>query len=144
MLDNTDLKNAYDIFICKLNHVINENMPLKKLKLNKKNMNKPWLTRDLLNQICEKNEMYKKLKIYGDVTIAEEYRKKKNKLTNLLRILEKNYYKQLLDNNKNNLSKLWKSLNVIISRKKKILNNTVFKHNNREITSNVEIAIAIT
>ena len=107
MLDNTDLNNAYDIFICKLNHVINENMPLKKLKLNKKKMNKPWLTRDLLIQICEKNEMYKKLKIYGDVTIAEEYRKKKNKLTNLLRISEKNYYKQLLDNNKNNLSKLY-------------------------------------
>ena len=81
--------------------------------------------------------MHKKLKMYGDVTIAEEYRKKKNKLTNLLRISEKKYYKQLLDNNKNNLSKLWKSLNVIISRNKKILNNTIFKHNNREITSNV-------
>ena len=113
VLGNTDLNNAYDIFICKLNHAINENMPLKKLKLNKKKMNKPWLTRDLLNQICEKNEMYKN----GDATIAEEYRKKKNKLTNLLRISEKNYYKQLLDNNKNNLSKLWKSLNLIISRK---------------------------
>ena len=74
-------------------------MPLKKLKLNKKNINKPWLTRDLLKQICEKNEMYKKLKMYGDVTIAEEYWKKKNKLTNLLRISENKYYKQLLDNN---------------------------------------------
>ena len=71
MLDNTDLNNAYDIFICKLNHVINENMPLKKLKLNKTKMNKPWLTRDLLNKYARKMKCTKKLKHYGDVTIAE-------------------------------------------------------------------------
>ena len=112
VLNNTDLDNAYDIFICKLNHVVNDNMPLKKLKLNKKNINKPWITRDILNQIREKNEMYKKLKMYGDVTISENYKKKK--LTNLLRISEKHYYKQLLDNNKNSPYTLWKSLNSII------------------------------
>ena len=68
-----------------------------------KKMNKPWRTRAMYigTRCFEKNEMHKKLKMYGDVTIAAKYKKKKKKLTNLLRISEKHYYKQLLDNNKN-------------------------------------------
>ena len=54
-----------------------------------KKMNKPWLTRAMYigTRCFEKNEMHNKLKMYGDVTIAAKYKKKK--LTNLLRISKK-------------------------------------------------------
>ena len=84
--------------------------------------------------------MYKKIKVMGDTSLIENYKKKKNKLTNMLRISEKNYYKHILDKNRNNLSKLWKSLNVVLARKKNTIKNTIFKHNDKEISNNNDIA----
>ena len=65
---------------------------------------------------------------------------KKNQLCNSLRIAEKTYYKNLLEKNKHNLSKLWNSLYWVINRKKKVQTNTTFKHNNKTISNNKEIA----
>ncbi len=57
-----------------------------------------------------------------------------------LRRAEKNYYKNMLDKNKNNLSKIWKTLNLAINRKKKVKANCTFKYNNRTLSDNKEIA----
>jgi hypothetical protein len=67
-------------------------------------------------------------------------KKIKNKLGNLLRQAEKRYYKDLLDKNKSNLSRMWQTLNQVINRKKKIRENTTFKHSNREISSEADIS----
>ena len=84
--------------------------------------------------------MYKALKISDDKSIEKEYKLFKNKLNNLLRYCEKNYYKSLLEANKNNLSKLWKTLNSVINKKKQTKCDIVFKCNNKEITNKEDIA----
>lgn len=46
--------------------------------------------------------------------MEDKYKKYKNKLTNIIRISKKEYYKNKLDNNKNNTKGIWNILNNII------------------------------
>ena len=55
-----------------------------------------------------------------------------------MRSSEKSYYKSILDKNKNNLSKLWKTINTVINRKAH--KRVTFKHSNKEIVNNLDIA----
>ena len=58
---------------------------------------KHWIT----NQST--NKLYRRMKLHGDYSLKTEYNQIKNKLSNLLyKQSEKNYYKNLLDNTKNN------------------------------------------
>ena len=51
------------------------------------------------------------------------------------------YYDKKLEENKSNIKQTWKLLNDIINRKKNIYKtNTVFTHDNREISDPLEIA----
>ena len=58
----------------------------------------------------------------------------------MLRIAEKEHNNNILFANKNNLSKLWKSINLVINRNTKHSPNGTFKHNNCEITDSTVIA----
>ena len=84
---NTAYSKLHNIFNDTLEHCI----PLQELKV-KRRPSKPWLTNDLLDDIAMKNDMYKRLKIDGDISLLESYKLFKNKLTNALRKEEKNYY----------------------------------------------------
>lgn len=118
ILECTDPELAYDIFLNQLNYLINDTIPLKKIEENKYH-EKPWITKGLRTSIINKNQLYKQMMVAGDKTLETKYKAIKNKLTNVLRQSEKNYYNNILDKNKNNLSKLWKTLNTVINRKKK-------------------------
>ena len=98
-------------------------MPLREIKNESTNRNKskPWLTKDLLELIGLKSKMYNIIKVDGDESMVQEYKLiKKYQLCNSLRRAEKTYYKNLLEKNKSYLSKMWKSLNLVVNRKKKV------------------------
>ncbi len=57
-----------------------------------------------------------------------------------MRSSEKNHYKNLLTRNKNNLTKLWTTLNQVINKKKRKQIYTSFKYMNSEITKDMDIA----
>ena len=63
---------------------------------------KPWITKDILTKINSKNKLHRRMKLHGDYSLKTEYNQIKNKLSNLFKQSEKNYYKNLLDNTKNN------------------------------------------
>ena len=137
-MDNVE--DACTLFSSQLQTAINSTMPLKVIQPRHQITKKPWITRGILDMIIQKNELYIRYKQTGDIALGNEYRKIRTKLTNVIRISEKDYHQKLLDQNKNNLSKLWKHLNSVISRKKTIINNTVFKHGNKEISEDASIA----
>ena len=48
-----------------------------------------------------------------------KYKQYRNKLNHLLRISGKKYYATYVENNKQNLSKLWKVINSVIDKNEK-------------------------
>jgi len=136
----TDTDTAYKTFFNEFKHLYDKHIPLKKIEYNNKSPKKPWITNGLLNSIKMKNSIYKSMMITRDDSQTILYKKYRNKLTNLLKIAEKSYYKKQLENSKSNLSKMWKTLNNIINRRKNSIHSIVFKHNNCNVSNNVDIA----
>ena len=68
-----------------------------------------------------------------------EYSKYRNYLTKLLRCQERDYYENLINQNKHNLSKTWSVISTVINNKKSITKCSKFTHNNRYITNDNEI-----
>ena len=120
VMNSAEPQTAYNNFIEIFDKIINDNIPLKNSKLDNKRDQKPWITRHLLRLILEKNNIYLKVKHSGDMALDAKYKKFKNWLNNKLRSAEKSFSNSMLENSKHNMSKLWKSLNTIINRKKTI------------------------
>ena len=68
------------------------------------------------------------------------YTQYKNKLTTILRKTEKEYYKCLLETNKNNLKKTWSIIRSVINNCKPSKLNESFLYNNSVITDKNEVA----
>ena len=77
------------------------------------------MTNDMLNLIREKNKMYKIMKISGSSDDTLVYRTIRNKVSNILILVKRKYYSNLMETNRTNLSKMWVTLNSIINKKKK-------------------------
>jgi len=139
VLQCSDVNSAYETFFNTFNNTFNANIPMKQLR-NQKVINKPWISKGILTSIVNKNKLYKTMKVSGDSSLKHKYKTIKNKLSKILRLAEKKYYKNLLDTNKNNLNKTWKTLNLVINKKKRSFNNIKFIHNNKEYSNNEDIA----
>ena len=102
-----DLELLYDKLINDLVELFNLNCPIIKVKEKIKN-NKPWLyNNSLIKCINKKNKMYKKMIKNKSFTKINYYKKYKNILTSLLRLSEKLYYSNKINNNKNNIKYTW-------------------------------------
>jgi len=121
-------------------NLYDECFPIKKITIDNTTPKKTWLTHGLIKCIMEKNRLYKLFQINSDNSAEAKYKTYKNKLTSLLRVTERTYYKNLLDYNKNNLSKTWKTLNIIINRHKNVHNNITFDINGKQISDSKDIA----
>ena len=79
--------------------------------------------------------MYKKHLNSGSKEDEVKYKLYKNKLTNLLRCAERNYFKFKLNEVKGDIKNTWKILKTIINKKgKNTSNNTTFKCGNAVIS----------
>ena len=99
------------------------------------------VTKGLRNACRKKNCLYKKF-LQNRTDAAEmKYKAYKNKLTSILRNCEKNYYINLLEQEKNNVKGTWKILNTIIRKGKRSSNYPdSFTHNGATVKNKKDIA----
>ena len=85
----------------------------------KKSKDKKWLTKALLVSIRHKNKLYKR---YRDKPLNPskklEYTRYKNKVTDIVRLAQKNYYTQLLLDEKFSMQNLWKVYRHLMGKEK--------------------------
>ena len=128
---NTELKNAnwarvynelnpntsYEIFIEILNSHIDECLPWKKLKV--KTETNEWLTKGILTSCKEKNRLYKIYKCNPTIESEHTYKIYKNKLTHIIRLSKKLYFRNKFDIFKNDCRKTWSTINEVLKSKNK-------------------------
>ena len=94
-------------------------IPLKILKDNKNiKTSKPWFTNGLRNACIKRKRLYKDYIKNRTLDAQVKYKSYRNKLTSILRKSEKQYYNQLLIEQKGNVKNIWKILNTIIRKPK--------------------------
>ena len=94
----------------------------------------PWLTEGLKGTIKHKNKLYKISMKYEISFNKNCYTQYKNKLTTILSRQEKEYYKLLLETNRNNLKKMWSVIRNVINNCKPSKLNESFLYDKSVIT----------
>ena len=91
--------SAYDTFLSILTSLINKCLPNDKRKITDKS---EWLTKGIVVSCVQKNNLFKKLKKTPSQENELAYKTFKNKLTHIIRIAKKNYFKEKFDMHRNN------------------------------------------
>ena len=76
---------------------------------------KPWITKERIMKIKEKNKLYRVYLKKGDERSKIHYNHQKNIVRKALRIADTNYYNDLFDNTKDSTYNLWKNLGPVIN-----------------------------
>jgi hypothetical protein len=119
--DITALNNpcqAYDMFLNKIITHYESSFPFVNRKRTKRDGNK-WITDGLKISIKFKNKLYIKFKNRPTLVNEITYKRYKNRLRHLIAQVKKEYYQGLIDENRHNMKRLWKTLKEIIGSKKK-------------------------
>ena len=139
ILNKPRCNDAFDAFYSIIKSCYYQAFPLIKQK-KKYAKQAPWVTNGLRASIINKNKLYRKSLKHPTAFNQSEYSKYRNKLTKLLRSQERNYYENLINQNKHNLSKTCSVISTVINNKKSITKCSKFIHNGRYITNDNEIA----
>ena len=112
-------KNLND-FISRTNDLINQHVPLKKVR-HKDIPRKPWITKGILTSIRHKNALYKKFIVEKNAQKKEElhsnFKSYRNWLTKILRLSKTSHYKAFFDMHKTNLRETWQGIRSLVSYK---------------------------
>ena len=137
-LECDDPQTAYDSFLNTFTNAMNAAFPVVNVRCKPNKIYKAWLTKGLLTSIKNKNKLYSQT--LTDQSVLTEYKQYKNKLNHLLRIAEKDYYRELLNQNKHNMRKTWKILNKIINKKRTTSSQSRFKNGDKYVTNPHDVA----
>ena len=142
ILTSTEVNTNFNNFLEQFKKLYNSSFPLVKLRNKRKSANLPWITSALRKSIGKKNRLYKKyLKTRGSNNENfVKYKTYRNKLTELLRAAEKNYYAERLEYHRSNLHKTWQTINTVLGRKSKRNSIVEILHNNNCINDSKSMA----
>ena len=128
--DLRDPNISFKRFYEKLDALINEHLPLKRLSKNQiKNRNKPWITKGILKSVRKRDNVYKRFMKEKDPIVREilrdQYKRYRNCLVNLIRCSKTNYFKKYFNDNFQNSKNIWKGINDIVTLKSKEKHQTI-------------------
>lgn len=127
-------------FYDKINHMINENLPLKLItKKQKKRDLKPWITKGILKSMSIRDKLLKKFikaKNQDSKTLLHsKYKSYRNRITDLLRVSKKLHYQNFFNLNSKNPKRTWEGINEIINKNtRKTASTIILNVNNKTVT----------
>lgn len=116
--DKQTADDAYNGFIKIFIHIYSKHFPFKVYRSSKK-ARKPWITREHLKKIKDKNRIYQSFLRTRSKDKFLEFKKFRNQLNKELRQAKFQYYEHLFENiNKQRPEAAWKVMNNVLGREK--------------------------
>ena len=118
VLHNMTTDEGYDYFIKQLSYALDVYAPEKTVNIPPKNIIRdPWVTSGLLKSARTRDKMYKKcIGENKSETNWNKFIKYRNLFNKTKRLIKESYYKQLLEQYKNDIRKTWNVMNNLIGR----------------------------
>ena len=129
---------AYDLFHQTVTSLFDKCFPKVCIKPGYKTR-KPWLNETIKEAIKMKNKLYIKSRKNPTLMNEIEYKNKKKYVDQALKTAEKMHYQELFEKYKGDLKKSWQLIKRLINKKKSNHVQSLFKHNDKEITDPLEI-----
>ena len=130
--DLTDIDSSYSIFSTNYFNLFNRYFPY--IKQSRKSFkDKPFITKGIKVSIKYKNKLFKKYR--DNPTDANEaaWKRFRNKTNSLIKTVQENYYKKLINSNNNSSKQFWKTFGNILNKNK--------KHHKRIVNLNIDNTI---
>ena len=121
-LEKQDPNHSFEKYFTTINDLIEKYMPLRKMSISeKKYQSKPWIDRQILNLITERDRLYNKYIKSKNLEVKQEYerhyKEMRNNITAQIKQNKKQYFNNYFLNNSDNIKNTWKGIKSIISLK---------------------------
>ena len=116
-LKGVSVDEAMNLYYQKLHIACNKSFPFFKLSL-RRAKDKPWITTALKKNIQEKQRLYESYKFNHSAENEKLYKTYNNQLRTRIRQCEVNYYKDLFNDKKNSIKRLWTNLAHLLNPNK--------------------------
>lgn len=110
-----DVESAYNLFYEIFHRLFQLHFPVKRMPLRRKNKLCPYITPALQKSIREKNRLERLAKKWP-LTYRNTYKNYRNKLTSVIRMAKKNYYRTNFSQNQGNPKRQWNIINSLMGR----------------------------
>lgn len=104
-------------FVSSIENILNIMCPIKNYFYKNKYENKKWITAEILSRMNYRDILYVRAIHLEDENVWNEYKLVRNNVVNMIRLEKDNYFKQMIDNNKNNSRIMWKNLKMLLPEK---------------------------
>ena len=129
--------SKYAIFSQIFSNVFERFFPVETLKIpNSNSPRKCWITKGLIKSCHRKSFLYKKFRKKPSKRNENKYIAYRNKLNTLLRVTERDYYRNKLNSFAGDLCQTWKLLNEILNKNKTIFSTDKFIKDDGTIVTN--------
>ena len=139
-----DVDSYVENFLNALDRIYCSSFPLKTKVISERYYLNRWMTPEMHNLLNAKSNYFSLYRLGRSLDIElvsrDENNRFKNRVTNLIRIQKKKYYRDLINNCKNDLRKTWKIINSLMSKGfkntsiRKIVSNDIVYSNEEDIS----------
>lgn len=110
-----DCNKAYETFLTELSNIYNDCFPLKTTRrINR--CRKPWMTKDIVDQITIKDRLYEKFVRTKDNKFLTRFRQVRNRLNKIVKKAKKTYYFNLFSTDTHRTELTWKKISSVLGR----------------------------
>ena len=119
-LEKADINKSFFLLEEKINKIVNQYFPLKKVSNKKNNLKiKPWMTKQIMDEIKKRDKAYKKFAKEKDLDKKTElfnnFKHIRNRIVTMCRASKKNHYKTYFQNNSGNIRKTWQGIKSVVN-----------------------------
>ncbi|KAK9731588.1 hypothetical protein QE152_g13526 [Popillia japonica] len=112
--NNGNVNQMANDFVTSISTIMNDMCPITEIKILHQHANKKWITGHVLELMKRRDEKYKAAIIYDRPAEWEQYRATRNEVVKTIRSEKEQYFRNILDSNKTNSTKLWKNLKTVL------------------------------
>ena len=132
-----DSNSKFDLFYNELDRIYKTCCPIKTKEISMNRLKKPWLSQQLLNDIQEKYELFKRYR--NGFVPYDQFLNYKKELKRKIETAKSNYYLYKFENCRSDSSSTWKVTNNILGRKNKSNIPPSLKHDSDVVTDEMKI-----
>lgn len=142
VLNSNDPEQATNTFMTIFQQILNKYKSRKFMKSRQKKKIKEWITTGLIISIKHRDKLKKKLLRNYTRELEKEYKLYRNQLNTLIKKQKYNYYKSQIENNMNDVKKIYRIISDATNEKNKYKNTNInfVDEKNSEFLNNTDMA----
>ena len=120
---DADLDTAWSLWKNTFQTICSKHAPLKSIRV--KNRSNPWMTRDILKRMYNRDYLHKKANQRKSQELWEQYKCARNDVVHAIKKAQSDYYRDQIDANEGNRTNMWRAVKNILGAPNPTTSNNI-------------------